>query len=91
MESKWIFKKEPEEEMVDKIHSSLGFGMFESKLLVMRGIDSYSKAREFFKPQVSDIHDPFLMKDMQTSVECIVWRLRCRRHQCGGSVVSLFE
>ena len=79
MESKWIFKKEPEEEVVDKIHSSLGFGMFESKLLVMRGIDSYSKAREFFKPQVSDIHDPFLMKDMQTAVECIVSAIHQRK------------
>ena len=79
MESKWIFKKEPEEEVVDKIHSSLGFGVFESKLLVMREIDSYSKAREFFKPQVSDIHDPFLMKDMQTAVEWIVSAIHQRK------------
>ena len=71
MIQKWIFKQEPDEEIVDKINSSLGFGMLESKILVMRGIDTYAKARAFFKPNHSDIHDPFLMKDMQKAVERI--------------------
>ena len=71
MSQKWIFKQEPDEEIVDKINSSLGFGMLESKILVMRGIDTYAKARAFFKPNHSDIHDPFLMKDMQKAVERI--------------------
>lgn len=68
MGNKWIFKEEPDEETVDRLSMSLGFGTFESKLLVMRGIDNYEKAREFFKPKLEDIHNPFLMADMQKAV-----------------------
>ena len=71
MSQKWIYKPEPDEEVVDALSSSLGFGTFESKLLVLRGIDNYQKAREFFKPNLSDIHNPFLMADMQKAVERI--------------------
>lgn len=71
MSQKWIYKPEPDEDTVDAISSSLGFGTFESKILVMRGIDNYQKAREFFKPNLTDIHNPFLMKDMQLAVDRI--------------------
>ena len=71
MSHKWIYKPEPDEEIVDRLSSSLGFGTFESKLLVLRGIDNYQKAREFFKPNLNDIHNPFLMADMQKAVERI--------------------
>ena len=71
MSQKWIFKAEPEEDVVDAISSSLGFGTLESKILVLRGIDNYQKAREFFKPNLGDIHNPFLMKDMQIAVDRI--------------------
>ncbi len=67
----WIFKPEPNQETVDSISTSLGFGTFESKLLVLRGIDNYEKARAFFKPKMEDIHNPFLMADMQKAVERI--------------------
>lgn len=71
MSQKWIFKPEPDEEIVDGLSYSLGFGTFESKILVLRGIDNYQKAREFFKPNIGDIHNPFLMADMQKAVERI--------------------
>ncbi|MGC4129312.1 MAG: single-stranded-DNA-specific exonuclease RecJ [Bergeyella sp.] len=71
MSQKWIYKPEPDEEIVDGLSYSLGFGTFESRILVLRGIDNYHKAREFFKPNVTDIHNPFLMADMQKAVERI--------------------
>ncbi len=40
-----------------------------SRLLVERGIDTVDKAKKFFKPQLPDLHDPFLMKDMDRAVE----------------------
>lgn len=69
MTQKWIYKPEPSEEVVDALSSSLGFGTLESKILVLREIDNYQKAREFFKPNITDIHNPFLMADMQKAVE----------------------
>ncbi|MEC5394837.1 single-stranded-DNA-specific exonuclease RecJ [Bergeyella sp. RCAD1439] len=71
MNQKWIYKPEPDEEVVDGISTSLGFGTLESKILVLRHIDNYQKAREFFKPKLEDIHNPFLMADMQKAVERI--------------------
>ncbi len=71
MSLKWIYKPEPDEETVDGLSMSLGFGTFESKILVLRGIDNYEKAREFFKPKLEDIHSPFLMADMQKAVDRI--------------------
>ncbi|SFI15496.1 single-stranded-DNA-specific exonuclease RecJ [Halpernia frigidisoli] len=71
MSQEWIFSEEPDAELVDSISTSLGFGTLESKILILRGIDNYSKARAFFKPNLTDIHNPFLMADMQIAVERI--------------------
>ena len=48
-----------------KIHPAL------CNVLVQRGIDTYDKAKKFFRPQLSDLHDHFLMKDMDKAVERI--------------------
>lgn len=71
MNQKWIYLPEPNEEVVDGLSASIGFGTLESKILVLREIDDYQKAREFFKPKLEDIHNPFLMADMQKAVERI--------------------
>lgn len=42
------------------------------QVLVNRGIDSFEKARHFFRPQLTDLHDPWLMKDMRKAVERIL-------------------
>ncbi len=40
-----------------------------ANLLIQRGIDSVERANKFFEPRLSDLHDPFLMKDMERAVE----------------------
>lgn len=47
----------------------LGISPILSKLLVSRGIDSTTEAKKFFRPQLPDLHNPFLMKDMDIAVE----------------------
>jgi single-stranded-DNA-specific exonuclease len=71
MNQKWIYKAEPNKDVIDSLSISIGCGTFESKILVLRGIDNYQKAREFFKPNLADVHNPFLMKDMQLAVDRI--------------------
>ncbi len=39
-----------------------------ARVLVNRGIDSVAEARKFFRPQLTDLHDPFLFQDMQKAV-----------------------
>lgn len=71
MKHLWNFKPEPNEDVVDQLNSSLGFEILACKILAVKGIDTYQKAREFFKPEITDLHDPFLMKDMDLAVKRI--------------------
>jgi single-stranded-DNA-specific exonuclease len=42
------------------------------KILVQRGLESYEASKGFFRPQLSQLHDPWLMKDMQKAVDRIL-------------------
>lgn len=52
-----------------QLSAQLGLHPALSKLLVDRGITTEEAARQFFRPQLSDLHDPFLMNDMHTAVD----------------------
>ena len=67
----WLFKPDPEETKVLALSEELGIGKLLSELLVQRNIDSFEKARQFFRPALDELHDPFLMQDMGTAVERI--------------------
>lgn len=56
------------------IHPALG------RLLLKRGIKTASEARRFFRPQLSDLHDPFLMNDMQVAVDRLNQALGRKEH-----------
>ena len=55
----------------ESLSKSLGVSKIISNLLVQRGIDSFDKSRNFFRPSLSNLHDPFLMKDMKKAVDRI--------------------
>lgn len=56
------------------IHPALG------RLLLKRGIKTAAEARRFFRPQLSDLHDPFLMNDMQVAVDRLNQALGRKEH-----------
>src|SRR5690554_2534776 len=68
---RWTFYKNPSEEKVEKIKDSLSIDKSLAKILVQRGVDSFEKARLFFRPSLADLHDPYLMKDMDKAVDRI--------------------
>lgn len=68
MERKWIFKDAPDSETVSRLSSELGIDPVLSVLLAQRGIKTFQEAREFFRPSLDNLHDPFLMKDMEQAV-----------------------
>ena len=68
-ERKWIIKEQGNPAAVRQLSQELGIDPVLSNLLVQRGIDTFEKAREFFRPDLSMLHDPFLMKDMEQAVE----------------------
>jgi single-stranded-DNA-specific exonuclease len=57
---------------VQALHESLKISPVLCRILVERGIETFDQARSFFRPQLKDLHDPWLMKDMDKAVERIL-------------------
>jgi single-stranded-DNA-specific exonuclease len=70
-EKKWVLKAKPDSQKVFKLSKELGVSKAICSLLVSREIDTFEKAKTFFRPQLSMLHDPFLMKDMDKAVQRI--------------------
>ncbi len=65
----WKFKTAVSKSSITSLSKELGINEVLSRLLVQRGIDSFDKAKHFFTPKLEDLHDPFLMKDMDVAVQ----------------------
>ena len=68
-ERKWIIKEPADPEKVGRLSAELGIDRVLSELLVKRGVETFEQARSFFRPSLDNLHDPFLMKDMDAAVE----------------------
>ncbi len=71
IEKRWVVKPQGDRSVVEALASHLGMSPVLTNLLVQRGIDTVEKAKKFFSPSLRDLHDPFLMKDMDRAVERI--------------------
>ena len=69
VEKKWILRESTEPETVRQLSSELGVDPVLAELLVQRGVRTFHQARSFFRPSLDDLHDPFLMTDMEKAVE----------------------
>lgn len=69
IEKKWIVKEPGNPALVRQLAADLGIDQTLANLLVQRNIKSDVEARSFLKPQLSQLHDPFLMRDMDKAVE----------------------
>jgi single-stranded-DNA-specific exonuclease len=71
MNLRWKFKSAPQDKVLAlqselKIHPAL------CSILVQRGIETFEQAKAFFRPSLEQLHDPFLMKDMDKAVNRII-------------------
>ena len=71
MITKWNFQTPTEEELHkrDRLASQLGLSPVVCLLLVQRGLTTVEEVKKFFKPSLNDLHDPFLMPDMEKAVK----------------------
>ena len=72
MNKNWVIKAPGNEEEITSLASELGIDRPLAQLLIQRNIKTYKEAREFFRPDLSNLHDPFLMKDMDRAIQRIL-------------------
>ncbi len=65
----WSYKPQGDINDIKHLSAALNVNMVIANLLVHRGVKTYNEAKAFFRPRLSDLHDPFLMKDMDKAVE----------------------
>lgn len=65
---RWNLRPRQDKNKIDALAKSLKVDALVAELLLQRGITNYQEARKFFRPQLSDLHDPFAMKDMDVAV-----------------------
>ncbi len=68
MQKRWLFDSEYNAEEVELLKEDLQVTDSIAQLLNQRGIHTFDEAREFFRPSLDQLHDPFLMKDMDKAV-----------------------
>ena len=68
-EKKWVLREGADAGVVRQLSSELGVDPVLAELLVQRGVYTFEQARAFFRPNLADLHDPFLMADMDKAVE----------------------
>lgn len=72
----WKLKPSPDPDKVQHLSKALrtdrDFPLALAKILVQRGVESYEEAKAFFVPQLSELHDPYLMKDMDKAIDKLI-------------------
>ncbi|MDT8402324.1 MAG: single-stranded-DNA-specific exonuclease RecJ [Bacteroidales bacterium] len=71
MEKNWVIKEAGDNVVVKQLMNSLDVPHALATLMVQRGITSFEEARSFFRPSLDNLHDPFLIKDMNIAVDRI--------------------
>jgi single-stranded-DNA-specific exonuclease len=68
MQKRWIYKTTPPSDDVNTLSKSININHCLASILIQRGITDFDFAKKFFRPELSQLHDPFLMKDMEKAV-----------------------
>lgn len=69
VEKRWIAKNEASEEIVNSLNNIKGLNPIVARLLGQKGIKSEEELKKYFNPSLDDLHDPFLMLNMDRAVE----------------------
>ena len=71
MQKKWLIQTPINKDIVEQFRSELKVDNVVAELLLQRNISTFKEAENFFRPNLNELHDPFLMKDMDRAVERI--------------------
>jgi single-stranded-DNA-specific exonuclease len=76
MSLQWVYNEPEDSGIVSALQNELGISEKIARLLTLREIDTYEKAKLFFRPALNQLHDPFLMADMQAAAERLAAAIR---------------
>jgi single-stranded-DNA-specific exonuclease len=71
MAKRWLYKDVPEKDQIEQLSKAININPYLSSILLQRGITTFDDAKEFFRPSLDTLHDPFLMKHMDQAVSRI--------------------
>ena len=71
MTKRWIYKPSPSRENIEQLSKEINVNPYLTSILLQRGVSDFQAAKNFFRPSLTQLHDPFLMKDMKAAVERI--------------------
>jgi single-stranded-DNA-specific exonuclease len=69
MVKRWLYKEIPPREQVEELSKAINTNSYLCSILLQRGVRDFDQAKKFFRPTLEDLHDPFLMKDMEKAVK----------------------
>ncbi len=72
MQKRWVLKSKTDVKITNKLREELNINTVLAELLVSRGVETFDESKQFFRPQLSDLHDPFLMRDMEKAITRII-------------------
>lgn len=76
MEKRWVIKQAGDKQAIRELSRVLNISTTLTDLLFQRGITTFAEARAFFRPELANLHEPFLMKDMELAIERIETAIR---------------
>ncbi len=78
MQKRWVIKNKADNDLVMELSRALNISTILANLLAQRGVTSFDEAKNYFRPKLTQLHDPFLMKDMDKAIYRIEKAIRNR-------------
>jgi len=69
MEKRWLVKDIPARAQVELLSKAININMYLAAILLQRGVTDFDDAKNFFRPSLEALHDPFLMRDMDRAID----------------------
>jgi len=72
MAYRWTAAPKLNDQKVEQLAELINVSPIIARLLLQRGVETFEQAKKFFRPQLTDLYDPFLMKDMDKAIDRII-------------------
>ncbi|MEQ9439082.1 MAG: single-stranded-DNA-specific exonuclease RecJ [Cyclobacteriaceae bacterium] len=76
MRKRWVYQEQPDQQLIEQLVTDIRVTPSLATILAQRKISSFEEAKQFFRPDLNQLHDPFLMKDMDHAVHRLILAMR---------------